>query len=248
MKRILNGNAYNGLLFLESFEDEYISANSFNFRQPIDIPSYILIPFISENVPYNLRNPNSEIETTKLNMYLFFLYRRLRISLCKIDFNSEIDSGTYPIKALRKIIELKVGESYEMSNLDTGNRNLIRCSYKDGKSETLKYMAEDDNYFILVDPDPFINDQYKIFFISNLRNLEATVYNSDPKSLCLAVKFKKDNLSITLTFEDSQRCAWAKNKIEVNRKVSKDFDLGLIGSMFDSYQYMLKMHKTHIIN
>lgn len=213
-------------LILELFEDEWLSYGTFKFNEKFICPSHLLLPLLNElesNISLDNRRPNGEIEEARIQVRLFFLYRQLYYRLCKIDVTADFQIDVYPLNYMKTPCLWQDGEVQSMNE-----RTCARCVAKDNKKDRVLYFTEDEDKFILVEPDPVQMDFAKIIIITSLRNVEAMTDRADPRSLVLSIKQKHDNTQLILAFEDPQRCLWVKRRIEDHRRSSKIEDMGLL--------------------
>ena len=239
LRNFLSQNYYDDL-FLEYFEEEFKKVSKINFTEKIACYSHLIYPVIENNlaqIPLDQRQPVSELESIRLEIKLFFLLRKAKYLLCQEEIPPNYNINTYPLTYLKSECDWKQDQTYLMGE----ERQFVMCNMKLGKENFVRFLTEDEDYFVLVEPDQYRLNYATVRTITKLRNVEVMADRADPRSLVIAIKKNQDSYQVVLTFEDSQRCVWAKRKIEENRKVSKSNDISLIESLLDSLDINCKV-------
>jgi hypothetical protein len=217
-------------LFMEYFEEEWLKASRFTLSERTPCPALLLVPTDDEvalSIPLHMRLPVGEVETARCLLAVFFSMRLLRFYMLR----QEAQVKAYPFSYSRPQCSWLEGQVQQI-----GSQTLVRCTQKEGRSEVVKYLVEDESHFIIVEPDPSTLNSAKVNLISHLRSVEAMFDRSDPRTLVVAVKRGKDGLQFMLTFEDPQSCLRTKRAMEERRRQAKEEDLALVLSYFGSIE------------
>jgi hypothetical protein len=229
LKRMLMSPSLSDL-FMEFFEEEWLKASRFSLSERTHCPALLLVPTDDEmsfSIPLHMRLPVGEVETARCLLALFFSLRLLRFYMLR----QEAQVKAYPFSYSRPQCSWLEGQVQQIDG-----QTLVRCMQKEGRSEAVKYLVEDESHFIIVEPDPNTLHSAKVNLISHLRNVEAMFDRSDPRTLVVAVKRGKDGLQFMLTFEDPQSCLRTKRAMEERRRQAKEEDLALVLSYFGSIE------------
>ncbi len=233
VRRLVKNPYYNDV-FMEFFENEWENVRRFSIKEKINCPTNLLLPVAEEftsSIPLHQRLPCGEFEVARVELHLFFLYRKLKYLLAQEDIPQDYDIDEYPLKYLKSNTHWQVNKTYSVES-----NTCIRCTLREGKLSTVRYLVEDEDHFILAEADPYKMNFAKVTHLTNLRNIEAMADRADPRTLVVAMKKDRDSSQLYLTFDDPSKCLGAKRKIEEHRMASRQYDLSLVESLLDSLE------------
>ena len=104
----------------------------------------------------------------------------------------------------------------------------------------VRYLAEDDDFFILVEPDLYKINFATVKAIEKWRNLSLTI-DENSQVACIFNKKQPKTSSIKIMFENEDFFASEINKIEARIKNSKVSEISMVESfLYSSYQQFLE--------
>jgi hypothetical protein len=107
--------------------------------------------------------------------------------------------------------------------------------------ELVKYLAEDNDHFILVEPDRLKIYFAKVSHIRKLRNIDVRVDSEIPTILIVMIMEDKGKSPqpLILVFEDVPRCMWAYNRLKEHKKLSAETDLAILNDFLSSIEHSI---------
>jgi hypothetical protein len=112
--------------------------------------------------------------------------------------------------------------------------------HREARADTVKFIVEDDSYFVLVEPD-FQSHCYKVAVIAHLRYVEVQPDQGNPRTLVVTIRRERGKLTLVLTFDDLENCTRTARGIAERRQQSKELDLVLALSYFGSIELALEV-------
>lgn len=147
--------------FLDYFDEEWEKVKKINFRGNISVFNHNILPMPSNKVALEQRQPENDYELVRSLIKLFFLMRKL------IFFLNSDDPDTYPFIYTSQVKDWKCGNSYS-----TYGMQFTRVWMK-STEETVRYIVEDEDFFVLVEPDLNKIEFATVVAMEKWRNLEA---------------------------------------------------------------------------
>mmetsp|Transcript_649 Transcript_649/g.598 ORF Transcript_649/g.598 Transcript_649/m.598 type:complete len:149 (+) Transcript_649:847-1293(+) len=114
---------------------------------------FMIIPPVDDpnsGVNLNMRRPVGEFEVAKTEIAVFLIFRKIRYTLIK---SSKYDSSVI------ENYKNQTGESNPSNNWEVGKfyeidqRKLLPCYLKENNSKIFCYIVEDEENFIVINPD-----------------------------------------------------------------------------------------------
>eukprot|EP00357_Protocruzia_adherens_P011453 CAMPEP_0115007838 /NCGR_PEP_ID=MMETSP0216-20121206/21487_1 /TAXON_ID=223996 /ORGANISM="Protocruzia adherens, Strain Boccale" /LENGTH=844 /DNA_ID=CAMNT_0002374995 /DNA_START=193 /DNA_END=2727 /DNA_ORIENTATION=+ len=230
-------NSFISDFFLQLFEDEWKQVSKKTYDVDNHINSLLMLQPISEdpntNTPLQMRLPMNEIEEARQLIQIFFQFRRLRFLLLDSQQENKTKLDSYPLKPTRQRSGWREGECYEVHG-----KQLIFCYLVTKSAKLVKYIVEDEDYLIVIEPDHQRMHWARVCHKVRLRNVEFMIDRSDPRTLVVAIKSEGTSTfyDLVLTFEDHNRATYVKKVLEENRRNSKLYEMSLIESFLESCQ------------
>jgi hypothetical protein len=111
---------------------------------------------------------------------------------------------------------------------------------REGRTDTIKFIVEDESYFVLVEPDLQFHCS-KVVVIAHLRYVEAKPDQGNRKTLVVTVRRERGKLTLVLIFDDSDNCLRTVRSIAQRRQQIEELDLALAQSYFGSIELALEV-------
>eukprot|EP01016_Furgasonia_blochmanni_P040156 TRINITY_DN5093_c0_g1_i4.p1 TRINITY_DN5093_c0_g1~~TRINITY_DN5093_c0_g1_i4.p1 ORF type:complete len:334 (+),score=68.17 TRINITY_DN5093_c0_g1_i4:77-1078(+) len=219
---------------LDTFELELDKAEALNLiGLDKKLTHEVLLPTESDllkDCDFEMRTPSGAHETSRYNLLMFTLIRKIRyllIGACK----------NPPEKQKQMLLKKspssawKLGFSYEMDF-----RSLIPCtivnpgdptSPSNAQPTEFKYIVEDQDNLILIEQD-LDTGLSKILVNTAFKHVEAMIDRAEPRIIFVAFKDKAENdkdANIMLKFEDLTHTLRVMRMIEENQKTARNNDL-----------------------
>ena len=215
-------------VFLDYFDEEWENVRKIDFSAYIGIQNHNILPVVSEEskVALEHKQPGNDFELIRSLIKLFFLMRKLILKL-----NSE-DSESYPFKYSSRVGEWQCGDAY-----CTNGIGFIRVFMKNNE-EIVRYIAEDDDFFVIVEPDLNRIEYATVVSVEKWRNLEV---RKDEKNYIvnLATRTKK-KIDFTLSFESPETFYIETEKMQLKIANSRFLEMSLAESfLVDSHDKLL---------
>ncbi len=101
----------------------------------------------------------------------------------------------------------------------------------------VRYVLVDQDFFILIEPEFGKNDEYKVkvHLKVPLKHIETMIDRTEPKNLIVGfATFQKQSAKplieeMLLYFENTHKCSYVKNKLDMSKKASKQLLINKVG-------------------
>ena len=225
--------------FLDIFDQEWKEFSRFAFNVNVRFsPLFLMYDYDMPNksVAVSMRHPEGDEEIARRDLQRFFLLRKLKYCLCEEDYEETYDIESHPLKSFapEKIVWTE-GQSYQMDN-----RHFVRCYIREGRTEAIRYLAEDNDNFILVEPDRLKIHYAKVTHTKSLRQIDIRIDRDNPCVLIVTAAATPPVIMI-LVFEDNARCAWAYAKLNEHKTASKKAERQLVVDFLNNLESRLNL-------
>lgn len=221
MEEILAAGLLNSTL-VDSFEEEWAAVSLSD--EKVQCTAIFLVPILDDfqhNIPLKFRRPCGRPEQARTEIHFFYLLTRTISLLCKELLPPTLEAAEPLLPAL-STWELR--ESYKFEGF-----NVCRCLLE---PNTPRYFVEDEEFFLLVEPEERRLYYARVTHLLRLRHVEVMIDQSQ-RSLRVSVNNKK-SAPLALHFAEPKYCVATKQSIERNRKASKELSLSILHSLFSS--------------
>mmetsp|Transcript_23065 Transcript_23065/g.3797 ORF Transcript_23065/g.3797 Transcript_23065/m.3797 type:complete len:137 (+) Transcript_23065:389-799(+) len=136
---------------MDLFEEEWKVIASLKFNEKVPIPSHLLLSMAdlsSMNISYTQKPVMDDMQNLRYNIHIFFLLRKIRYLLCQEDIPQDYNFDEYPLSYMKPQNEWQTGLTY-----DVDANACTRCNLKIGSIHSVCYMVENEDYFLLAEPD-----------------------------------------------------------------------------------------------
>lgn len=200
--------------FVDLFEEERDSVLKTDLKSRIPLNIHHLLPLSEEEtakLPLSDRAPNGEIEVARRDIHMLLLLLKLKTLL---------RGDTDRLTVVSTVPQYQKGKSYPLQDVE-----ITHCGLKQGQTSLPHLLPTSPSFFILALPTPHSPGHFTISLITSLRQVEAMVDRSDPRTLVLALKQGADSLQVELEFQSTQVCCRVKKDIDERRKTAKADEL-----------------------
>ncbi|OMJ91638.1 hypothetical protein SteCoe_5791 [Stentor coeruleus] len=201
---------------LNFFDEEWEFVKKITFDAVVPIKNHNIFPVIYEDEKINLdqKQPSSDIELCQALVKIFFLMRKFIFQL-----NSE-DPNIYPFVYSSHMKDWQCGNTYNTQSL------MFTRVYIENDEHPIKYMAEDDDFFILIEPDLYRIDFGVVKAIQKWRYFTAAI---GKKEHLLLLKGKNKS-KFLLRFEESENFYQEVEKITFKISSSRSLEMSMVES------------------
>lgn len=201
---------------LNFFDEEWEFVKKINFTAVVAIKNHNIFPVIYEDEKISLdqKQPTSDIDLCRALVKLFFLMRKLIFHL-----NSE-DPNIYPFVYSSHMKDWQCGNTYNTQSL------MFTRVYIEDDEQPIKYIAEDDDFFVLIEPDLYRIDYGVVKAIQKWRYLSAAI---GKKEHLLLLKGKNKS-KFLLRFDESGNFYQEVEKITFKISSSRSLEMSMVES------------------
>jgi len=163
----------------------------------------------------------------------------MRVMLLQPQKYAEAKLNIYPLRP-RKLDFWEEGKFYDARE----SQSFLLCNVKIKNEMKVSYIMEDEEFFILVEPDYTKNRVVKVLKKAPLRSIETHIDKSEPRNMLVAFKIftEENNIvldEVTLFFENAAKCGYAKRCLDDNKSISKQYTMTVVESFLDASQNLL---------
>lgn len=208
---------------LNFFDEEWDYVKKINFNSKVHVQNHNILPVLSDEFKLSEDHikPNSDIELCKALTKIFFLMRKLIMLTDKLE---EKDPNVYPFVYSSKMDSWVSGSCYSTQGIQF-NRVYVAeesCEY------SLKYLADDEDFFVIVTPDLYKVDFASVIMIKKWRYIYATINENN-----LQIKIRvagKTPTEISLGFDNPEAFYLEYERIVMRISCSRSLELSMVES------------------
>jgi len=213
---------------LEIFKIELGSLDSAKYSTSKFVSSPLMLLPMSEdplpNTPLQMRLPNNPVEEANHLFQVFLTYNRSR------EIHQSVKDSRY-VDVTQMFDKFKSELYAEGQTYDFIAKNRIFCTQCVGNRQMTRWIIEEDNMFLLVEPDPYRKGYAKVITHRDIIDLLLGLDRSEPSAL--KIWTKRDHFKCLLRFRNPQESHEAKITLETNRNTKRLIEMSILTSWLD---------------
>lgn len=222
IQKLLESTEYSENI-LNFFDEEWEYVRKINFNSKVHVQNHNILPVLGEEVKVSddHKKPSTDIELCRALTKIFFLMRKLIMLTDKFE---EKDPNVYPFFYSSKMNNWTPGNCYSTQEIQF-NRVYVaeeNCEY------SLKYLADDEDFFVIVTPDLYRVDYASVIITQKWRYVSATINEA---SLQIKIKVAgKSPTELSLGFESPEAFYREHERIVTRISCSRSLELSMVES------------------
>jgi hypothetical protein len=222
LQKLLESREF-GENILNFFDDQWDYVKKINLNAKVHVQNHNILPVLSEDVKIgeDHKKPVSDLDLCKALTKIFFLMRKLILLTDKFE---EKDPNQYPFVYSSKMNDWQEGSCYSTEGISFNRVYLVGDNFE----YSLKYLADDEDFFVIVTPDLYKVDFASVNVMEKWRYLSATILENNLQ-IELNVQRKKP-VKYLLGFDSPEAFYREQEKLALRISCSRSLELSMVES------------------
>lgn len=222
LQKLLESREF-GEYILNCFDEQWNNVKKIDLNAKVHVQNHNILPVPSDEVKLSEdhKKPNSDLDLCKSLTKIFFLMRKLILLTDKFE---EKDPNVYPFVYSSNLNTWIAGNCYSTQGISFSRVYLVSENFE----HSIKYLADDEDFFVIVTPDLYKVDYASVNVIEKWRYLAAAI-NESNMQIQLVVQNKSQG-KFVLGFDRPEDFYREHDKISLRISCSRSLELSMVES------------------